>query len=452
MISFVELLDGRIGIDVPVYLLFLFALIAFSLALLMYRKIGGLTRPRRILLVGLRTISLLLILLAVVNLTTDLVTVRSQKRSIFVLVDDSKSMSLSDGPTSREKVVRDLLHAPTFRELSDQFKIIPEIFGGQILKENNLDSLKFDQPFTDIESPLETASRAASGTQASFAILISDGNYNEGGDPIDAARAMSIPIYTIGVGDSTPSKDAAVRQIIAPSSVYADKKSVVKGIVSSLGFGGRTATAKLTEDGKTVESKEINLAQEGNIEVNFSYTPKIVGTHILAVSISPVSGEFDSRNNLASTSVDVLKGKFSVLLIAGEPAEDVAFIRRNIQSSEDFDVKELIQRDGDEFYDPAGGTRPNNSTAVDEILSAKFDAILLYDFPNSQSAGTLRKVTEVLNSSNAPYVYLAGKNFSADKVTRLPRLPFTVTDFSSVSSGGEFQVGNLSRRNGRDNG
>lgn len=441
MTHIIGLIGWTIQLDIPFYFLLLFAVIGCGLAMLMYRDKSAIARPGRIFLFALRTVSLFLLFLAAANLTTDLVTVKSQKRTVFVLVDDSKSMALSDGPNNRGKIVHDLLQSATFHDLSDQFKVIPEIFGGQILKMNDLDSLKFDQPFTDIESPLETASRLASANQASFAILITDGNYNEGGDPIDEAKNMSIPVYSIGVGDSTPPKDIAVRQIITPSLVYAEKKSIVKGIVSSLGFGGRTATAKLVEDGETVGTREIDLAQEGNVEVNFSYTPKAVGTHILSLSVSPLKGEFDLRNNMALTSVDVLKGKFSVLLIAGEPASDVAFILRNIQLPEDFDVKELIQKNGDNFYDPAATAPPNDSSGVNEILSTKLDAILLYDFPNSQSSGTLRRVAEVLNSTGAPYVYLAGKNFFPEKVSRLPRLPFAMTDYSSAPPGGEFQVG-----------
>ena len=85
-------------------------------------------------------------------------------------------------------------------------------------------------------------------------------------------------------------------------------------------------------------------------ETSFDYTPATVGTHILTVHIPPLKGEFNQRNNFASASVDVLKGEYSVLLVAGEPSPDVAFLRRNIEADEDFSLEVLVQKNGDDFY------------------------------------------------------------------------------------------------------
>lgn len=433
------LLLDHIGFDIPIYFLLLFAIISVGLSSLMYRKIEEITKSKRTILLTLRAISFFLLFLAVMNLTTEIIHGRNKKRDAFLFVDDSKSMSLSDGPVRRQQVVKDLLKSGTYKNIEEQFDIIPIVFGGDVLKARNLDSLKFDQPFTNIESALAEASRLGTDAQASFAILLTDGNYNEGGNPVDVARSLSFPVCSIGIGDSIQTSDVVVREVIPAPSIYAGKKSVVRAVVSSFGYGGKSVTAQLSEDGKVVDSKVIALADEGNIEASFDYTPEVVGTHILTAHVSPLKGEFDQRNNSASASVDVLKGKYSVLLVAGEPSPDVAFLRSNIESDEDFSLEVLIQKDGHDFYKSTASGGVDNSADPNEILSQKYDAMLLYDFPNSKSGETLPGVVKVLNST--AYIYFAGKNFSVEQVGHLPRLPFTVQSFQPGTSGGEFQVG-----------
>ncbi len=434
------LLLGEIRFDIPYYVLFLFALVSSGLAYLMYRKIEEITKTKRVFLFILRSISFFLLFIVAANLATDIINVHEKKREVYLLADDSKSMSLYDGPVQRARVMRNLLGSKTFHDLSKQFDVVPIVFGGDIMKSNNLDSLKFDQPLTNIESSLRESARLETNARSAFAILLTDGNYNTGENPIDIARGLSFPIFSIGIGDSTQPKDIVVREVIPAPSIYLGRKSVVNAVVSSFGFGGVSVTAQLLEDGRVVDSKRITLADEGNIEVSFDYTPKEVGTHILTAHVLPLKGEFDERNNSASTSVDVLKGKYSILLVGGEPASDVAFLRRNVESDEDFNLEALIQKDGDNFYAPNDSGHENNSSRVSEILLQKYDAVLLYDFPNGQSGETLRRIRTLLNSSGVAYAYFAGKNFSPEQVGSLPRLPFVVQGLPGLG-GGELQVG-----------
>jgi len=406
---------------------------------MMYRKIEELGKSKRNFLFALRTLSFFFLSLAVTNLVTEIIHSYDKKRNVFLIVDDSKSMSLSDGSVQREEVVRNLIKSEAYKGIAKEFDIIPVTFGGDVLKSGSFDSLKFDQPFTNIESSLAEAAKLGTNTQAAFAILLTDGNYNEGGNPIDIARGLSFPVYSIGIGDSTQSKDIIAREIIPAPSVYAGKKSVVRAVVSSFGFGGKSVTARLLEDGKVVDSKAIKLMDEGNIETPFDYKPTTVGTHILTVHVSTLEGEFDRRNNSASTSVDVMKGKYSILLVAGEPSPDVAFLRRNVESNEDFDLQVLVQKDGNNFYRTTSDNGENKSLDPGGILSQKYDAVLLYDFPNSLSAGTPGEILKIINST--AYVYFAGKNFSSREVGYLPRLPFVVQGFQPGALAGEFQVG-----------
>jgi hypothetical protein len=420
-------MNFQIHFDIPFYVFLLFGGLSASLSYLMYRRLEAISKPRQLFLGILRGASLFLLLLAAANLITDFVRFDTKKRDVYLLLDDSKSMSLSDGKMSREQVVKDILGSKSLGVLAKYFNVKPVVFGGTIIAGATIDSLRFDRPATDLQAAVSQASKMDANGRTAFAVLLSDGDYNAGGNPVDAARSLSFPLYSVGIGDSTLPRDVVVKQVIPAPSIYAGKKSVVRAIISSNGFGGASVNARLIDDGREVDSRDVTLPPDGEKELSFDYTPASVGTHLLKVYIPPLSGEFNRRNNSASATAEVRKGKYSILLIAGEPASDVAFLRRNIGESDDFDLKVLIQKSGASFDE-------KNAAGV---LSQKYDAVILYDFPNGQSAGTFREVTRVLNSTEVPFAYFAGNQLSAVRLADLQRLPLVVTGFQNE----EFQVG-----------
>ncbi len=428
-------MNFQIHFDIPFYLFILFALVSAGLAYLMYRKLDVVSRPRRMFLGMLRGASLFFLFLAMTNLVTEFVRHEYKKKDVLLLVDDSQSMALKDASMARPAAVKNVLKSASFDTIQHYFNIDPVVFGEKVLRHFNIDSLRYDRPGTDISAAVAKSLRMDDNGRTAFAILISDGDYNMGGNPMDLVRNLTFPVYTIGIGDSTLPKDVIVRQVIPAPSIYAGKKSVVRSIIGSNGYGSALVTAHLADDGREVASKIVTLPEHGDVEVSFDYTPSTTGTHLLRVYVPPLSGEFSTRNNSASVSVDVHKGKYSILLVAGAPASDVAFLRRNIESGGDFELKMLVQRTGDTFYgkDASG------------ILAGSYEAVVLYDFPNDRSALTKSEVIGRLNRENLPYVYFAGSGFSPRNVGQLPRLPFEVSGYQP----GEYQVG-ISPETGHD--
>ncbi|MCL5020091.1 MAG: hypothetical protein M1339_00185, partial [Bacteroidetes bacterium] len=420
-------MNFQIHFDITFYLFLLSGAIAAGLSYLMYRKLDGISRTRQVVLGILRAISIFLLFMAILNVVTDFVRFDFKKREVYVLLDDSKSMSLTDGTVPRPEVVRNILKSASFENLGKYFSVKPVVFGGSVLRKENVDSLRYDQPATDLEAAVAHVSAAGKKGETAFVILLSDGEYNAGGNPIETVRALPFPVYTIGIGDSTAPRDVVVKQVIPAPSIYAGKRSVVKAIIASNGFGGANVTAYLYEDGKQVGSKGVTLPQYGNVEVSFNYIPGTPGIHVLSVYVPPLSGEFSKRNNSSSATADVRKGKYSILLVAGEPAMDAAFIRRNIESSGNFDLKVLVQKNGSIFYEKDAAA----------VLSGKYDGVVLCDFPNAQSTATLRDVAALLNSNHLPYAYFTGPDFSMSSVAELPRFPVSIAGFEPE----EFQVG-----------
>ena len=71
------------------------------------------------------------------------------------------------------------------------------------------------------------------------------------------------------------------------------------------------------------------------------------------VVVEPVAGEFAIADNEALAFTHILAGRTQVLLLAGGPSEDLAFLRRSLSADSSWVVETLIQREPDAFY---GGT------------------------------------------------------------------------------------------------
>ena len=393
-------------------------------AFLSYHKLGGLTSIKRQALMTLRFLSLLLTLLISLNAVLYLTHHYQVKKSVVVMVDDSRSMTLKDRGKTRSEVVKEILNSDRFKDLREKFDLHMMAFGNHVRTVVSSDSLQFNQYATDIDAPVLEAIKYSVSHPLAFVLLISDGNYNSGPDPRRDARGMFFPIYTIGVGDTVPPSDLVVKQIIVPGNLYSQKKTVVRGVVGANGLAGRKVTAYLYEDKKMVDSKVIVLPAEGDLAVSFDYLPGTEGQHVLTVSVPPLVGEYDNRNNSSSVSVNVKKGKYSVLLIGGEPQSDFAFIRRDLESSEDFVVSALVQRNAQDFYE---------KDAL-KVLSLKYDAVVLCDFPNSNSGDTFASVQKLLKEQNPAVMYFSGRNFDAALVNNIYKLPVKVTGFNRGES------------------
>lgn len=389
-----------------------------------YYKIEGLKGVKRQTLIVLRFLSLLLTVFISLNMVLYLTHHYQENKHVLVMVDDSRSMTLKDGIKTRGEVVKEILESDHFRELKKKFNLNMISFGTEVSTIPSPDSLHFNEYATDIDAPVLEAIKYSISNPIAFALLISDGNYNSGLDPRLDVNAASFPIYTVGVGDTTSRSDLVVRQVIAPINIYSGKKTVVRSVLSATGFAGRKVTAYLYEDRRLVDSRSIVLPPEGDVAVAFDYVPTMEGQHVLTVSVPPLAGEYDNRNNSLSTSVNVKKGKYSLLIVAGEPQSDFAFIKRNLELSDDFIVSSLVQRDAENFY----------GKDAQKMLSLKYDAVVFCDFPNSYSGQTFAVVQRLLTEQNPAVMYFAGQNFNPDLVSKIYGLPIKITGFNSGES------------------
>ena len=244
-----------------------------------------------------------------------------------------------DTEVSRSDVLRALLKERPkgwLVELREAFDISAWVFAGEA-KGLSLDDagktygVDPEGRVTALGDALETTARAAAGERPRAVVVFSDGAWNTGKSPAAVARALGrlgTPVFTVGFGDVTPPRDAAVVELKAPKKAHVGDEVFVTARVAATGMGATRLTVGLYADGALIGEKPVAAPASGRpVEVRFSHVPTEAGRIVFEARTPAQEGERDEANNTADAAVEVTDRKIRVLLIESEPRWEFRFLR-----------------------------------------------------------------------------------------------------------------------------
>ena len=359
-----------------------------GLAVVAYRfTVPPLPRSLKVMLGALRGSALFLLFLLLGSPIVSLVHRSEEPAGILVLVDNSRSMTLTDRSGVRSEELKRVLTSSEVRRLENlgnaayaSFDITP-----RLLSPFQPDSLNFSGPATDITSALQWIQVERRGLDDSgpealrnlrAVLLISDGVVTMGMNPVFEVEALGLPVFTIGLGDTVDRRDVQIRDLATNALAYKGNRVPVKVTVRSTGAGGERVEVRLLAGGKTVDRQTVLLGSGvQQQEVHLSFVADSVGMQRLTAEVSAIPNELTRANNRQSVSVRVLESKMRVLMVAGAPSPDAAVVRRLLGRDQNVELRALIQQKDGSF---AGGEW-NPGTLE------KTDCVVLVGFPETDS-------------------------------------------------------------------
>ncbi len=314
------------------------------------------------MLSGLRPIGIWLLETAMVALVLFLLwhpalsvaTLKPQQNVIAVLVDNSRSMGISDASGTREAAAKAVLDSGLLKSLSDRFQVRLYEFGKEPARIQKPDDLKGDQPATRIGDALEQMLAESASIPLGAVVLLSDGSDNSGGiglDTISAIRRQRIPIHTIGFGREHPDHDVEITDVVLPTRALPQSKLTAQVAIQSYGYSGGKAKLTVRDGNKTLASKQITLKADGQAQSEAVVVDGgAAGSKTLEVSIDPLSGEENTANNKLSRVVNVEPRKPRILYIEGEPRWEYKFIRRALDDYEGVELAAMVRTTQNKLY------------------------------------------------------------------------------------------------------
>ncbi len=408
-----------------------------------YRRTVPRTTPRRRrLLISLRAIGLALILFILFQPVLTLTKTNELSPRISLVLDNSKSMRLpqSGSDTSWSKNRRAEMIASVKKIIPEDILSNAEKLNSYSFSEqtenlkgalpNSLDSLKADASVTDISSIFSFIQEEQKTKNIGAIILYSDGAYTSASNPIYSAEKLGIPVYAVGLGDSTEIRDVALSEIFTNEVATINVAQPVDVTIHSVGAkSGDRVMVSLFAEGEKIGEEAVSL-KEGTSDytLTFSFLPKKEGIVKLTAKVTPSDPAMDAtkKNNIRISYVNVLKNKFRIILFAGSPSSDVSFVRDYFEGRKEIEFISYVQKQGAEFYE-------GNPTA-EKVKDA--DLVILIGFPiASTSNESIALIRKLLVGESRPMLFIPSRTLDLDKLRSLEdAMPFSLKGAKASSN------------------
>ncbi len=209
-----------------------------------------------------------------------------------------------------------------------------------------------------------------SESELTGAIIITDGQITKGEQNLNQLNEISIPIFTVGVGDTVPLVDIAIQAIEAPTVIIKGDDMDINITLSSHGRVNDRINVLLYRGKKLLGSKYIQLKGDGSLaEAKFKITPQSLGENNYTVKTSVLADEININNNSQPFQVSVLKNRYKLALITGAPNFNTAPIKKIIKNIPRVELDHYIQLN-DKFI-----------PSINEFWSTPYELIVFDNFP-----------------------------------------------------------------------
>jgi hypothetical protein len=409
---------------VPVWLILLAILGSIALVTVAYRQLRGISRVDRLVLGTLRALAMALVLACLLRPTEVLSSAVAQRNVLAIVLDDSRSMRVSDvGGASRTQAMRREFSdtSALVRRLASRYNVRTFRFAAEPTPAPPTTPLDASGGRTDLAAALDGVRSDLAGVPVAGVIVVSDGADNAGGDlgaSLLALKARRVPVYTVGVGQERFSRDLSVTSVTAPPSVLAGSTVLIDAALSVRGAGGEKTTITAEADGRIVATQEITLPKRGDVvRARLRVPPLPAGSYRLTVRARPITGELVAENNVFSTVLDVRPGPARVLYVEGEPRPEFAFLRRAVAGDSAVQVVGLMRSAEHKFL--RLGVRDSAEllagfpTRREELF--RFRAVILGSVESSFFTGDqLRMLADFVSQRGGTVLALGGRSALAE--------------------------------------
>ena len=276
------------------------------------------------------------------------------------------------------------------QQISDDYQTESYLFGAEVRKSTTPD---FSDELSDYSKFIEYISNEYSGMNIGAVIMAGDGIYNLGVEPVFAASGLSIPFYTIALGDTNSVTDLKIADVRFNSLVYKDDIFPLEVSISAEMLNNKDAELVLSAFGKQQEKKRIKITSDN---FSASYTFKLqateTGKHRIKIELITKETELNKSNNRYNIFIDVINNTQKILLLAYSPHPDITAINQSLRSVKQYETEIKYIKD------------------VNKVNVADYDLVILHQVPSAFQRSD--KLLNEIANKEIPVLYILGKQSS----------------------------------------
>ncbi|MFQ6606388.1 MAG: hypothetical protein ACE5DP_01865 [Fidelibacterota bacterium] len=270
------------------------------------------------------------------------------------------------------------------------------LFSGTIQGVEGIPEITAEGPSTDLGVVMERI--ASEKDRLAGAILVTDGQFTQGEDPLQEVSDLSLPLYVVGVGDTVPMVDIAIETVEAPTVAIKGEDVDVTAVVQSSGGMSSRLTVSLYQGKKLIGSKPLQV--EGTralTRARFRFRSQELGLNNYQLRVSSLEEEINIKNNRLNFTITVLKDRYRVALLTGAPNFNTPVLKRYLRDYPRVELDHYVQREK--------GFQP----PIKKFWTTPYELIILDNFPTIDlSVAWQRIFAKKIVANQAALIWIVG--------------------------------------------
>ena len=397
---------SQFNIEYPIWALLLPIVIGSFFAALLYlkNKKNKLSRNWTVLLFALRFLSTALIALLLLSPFVKTTQRHIQKPRLLVAIDNSRSMTYSSDSAFLANEF--LLELNEFEDaLKNDFEIDRMLFGHKV---KPFDSLGFDEEISDYSKLFSYVNEHFQSSEIEAMVIVGDGIFNQGTDPVYASSKINFPVFAVAVGDTLTKPDVKINDISFNSLVYLNENMPIEVNFSAKGLNNQNLSINVYAGRNLQKSRKINIGKNNFDKTErFELKAKTAGKHRIRIELLVDAEEENKANNYKSVFTNVLDARQKILIFANSPHPDISALRQAISGFKNYEVEVAFAGE-------------NN------IVLNNYSLVVLHQLPSKKYS--IPNILRSINQQNMPVLGVVGQQSNLNATFRF----FGKTGFNSA--------------------
>jgi hypothetical protein len=364
---------------------------AFGITLLIYFRNKETVELRRWQLRILFTLRFLSVFLLSLLLMTPFV--KTLKRFInnpviITSFDNSLSMLAASNPDSARQEI-----STVYNHLQEAFKgnykLVNYTFGEEAVTNHPLD---FSEKKSDYSDLVDEVYNDQFNDNIGAMIIVGDGIYNRGENPVSGVGRFSFPVYCIGIGDTNIVTDASITNIKVNRNAFVGNKFPAELNLHFEKMANQPVTLRMLKDEIEVFNQRLVPSNDDYFTtLNLSFDAEKPGLQHYSAELITNTKERNRLNNLSDFVINVLQNKQKILVLSEGPHPDIGAIKNTLELQPNYEVSVFT-------------SEPYPVTLKD------FNLIIMNQIPSASLAGR-SLVTKSLESKIPLLILVGNKTF-----------------------------------------
>jgi hypothetical protein len=314
-------------------------------AALYFRNKKNAEIPERVhyIMAALRFICVSLIAFLLLNIFLKQLKNETQEPTVLVAIDNSRSiLATSDSQFIKTNFLESLEKLKG--DLAKDYKVKTLLFGDKTSLSEGKPS--FSEKETDIDQLISDIDNNYSNQNIGALIIVSDGIYNKGANPLYNAEKLHFPVYSVAMGDTNEVQDVAIQKINHNQFAYSGNIFPVEVIVNAKKYPGKELTVSLADPRGKKITQPLKITSENFLStVTFTLNADFPGVQHYHTSVTVLEGEKNVSNNNQSFVIEVIDNRSKILLLANYPHPDIAPIKDDILTNGNYELDYAMIQD-----------------------------------------------------------------------------------------------------------